>query len=80
MRVRIDAGGRQVEIECSDTNVSPKDVVEQALEAWRSTEGAAKGTAGPALGFSGQLRPDGEGFNRRMGEVPTPVRADREAP
>jgi hypothetical protein len=78
MRVRIDAGGRQVEIECPDANVSPKDVVEQALEAWRSTEGAATG-AGPAFGLQAERRGDREGFNRRMGEMPTPVRG-REAP
>lgn len=50
MKVRIDAGGRQVEIECGDTNVSYEGVANKALAVWKETAGA-NGSAGPAVGF-----------------------------
>ena len=48
MRAEIDAGGRKVVIDCSDTNVSPKELAEQALAIWRGTEGAVRPSDGPA--------------------------------
>lgn len=53
MKVRIDAGGREVEIETSDHNLSPKDLADKALEVWQATEGA-KTSEGPAYGFTPQ--------------------------
>lgn len=50
MRVHINAGGREVTIECSDTNISPNDVAAQALALWTSTAGAHPPTDGPATG------------------------------
>lgn len=38
MRVNINANGRQVEIECSDANVTPKDIAAEALAVWRATQ------------------------------------------
>ena len=52
MRVKIDAGGRAVEIECSDANVTAKDVADVALQAWHATDGAEKPSEGPAYGFT----------------------------
>lgn len=31
MKVRIDAGGREVEVECSDSNVSPSDLLGEPI-------------------------------------------------
>ena len=55
MKVRIDAGGREVEIETSDHNLSPKDLADKALEVWQATEGA-KASEGPAYGFTPQVQ------------------------
>lgn len=49
MRVTINAGGREVTIECGDTNVSPKDIVAEALTVWTATAGAKATEA--AYGF-----------------------------
>lgn len=54
MKVRIDAGGRMVEIECADTNVSVDEISDKALTLWDSTS-AAGGTEGPGYGFTPQL-------------------------
>lgn len=51
MKVSIDAGGREVEIECSDANVSVSAVATEALMLWRATEGATLPAAGPAFGL-----------------------------
>jgi hypothetical protein len=54
MKVNINAGGRQVEIECSDANVSPRDIAAEALAVWKATDGT-KPSEGPAYGFVPQL-------------------------
>lgn len=51
MKISVKGGGREVEIECSDTNTSPKDIRDLAVEAWKATEGATKPSEGPAYGF-----------------------------
>ena len=52
MKVHIDAGGREVTIECADANVSPREVASEALVLWKATATAdEKGFEGPALGF-----------------------------
>ena len=56
MKVRINAGGREVEIECPDTNSSAKEVRDLAVEAWKATEGALKPSEGPAYGFQSERR------------------------
>lgn len=56
MKVRIDAGGREVEVECPAENVSVKEVVAEALAAWKATDGAAQPGDGPAFGFSHERR------------------------
>jgi len=50
VRVTINAGGREVTIECADSNVSPKDIAAEALTVWTATAGSSNG-AGPAYGF-----------------------------
>jgi hypothetical protein len=50
MKIEIDAGGRKVTVECGDTNTSPKEVLADALAAWRDTVGGRDG-AGSAYGF-----------------------------
>jgi hypothetical protein len=55
VRIKIDAGGRAVEIECSDTNVSPDTVGDKALQLWKETEGAVRPSEGPAYGFQAQV-------------------------
>ncbi len=57
MRVRIDAGGRAVEIECSDANVTAQAVADVAMDAWRGTEGAKRPSEGPAVGFQAVQSP-----------------------
>lgn len=52
MRVQINAGGREVTIDCSDANISVREVLTEALAAWRCTEGAKAPSDGPAsMGF-----------------------------
>ncbi len=50
MKVRIDAGGRQVEIECGEAGTSYRELADKALEVWTGTEGASS-SEGPAYGF-----------------------------
>ncbi len=57
MKVSINAGGREVEIECSDTNVTHDQVADKALEVWQATGGAKHDSDGPAYGFSSERRP-----------------------
>lgn len=54
MRVKIDAGGRVVEIECADVNTSPSDVADRALKLWQDTDGARDSV--PAYGYQGERR------------------------
>ena len=51
MKVRIDAAGRQVEIECGDANVTYEGVADKALAVWESTGGAGSGVGPGAYGF-----------------------------
>jgi hypothetical protein len=55
VKVRIDAGGREVEIECPADNVSPKEIADKVLEVWKETAGA-QDSGGPAFGFSQDRR------------------------
>lgn len=48
MRVHINAGGREVTIDCADANVSVRDVTTEALAAWKATDGAQRPSDGPA--------------------------------
>ncbi len=52
MIVEIDAGGRRVRAECTDSNLAPKDLLVDVLATWQATEGAVRPTEGPAYGFS----------------------------
>jgi hypothetical protein len=51
VKVTIDAAGRKVELECADANTSPREVLSEALEAWKATSGAPD-SQGPAYGFT----------------------------
>jgi hypothetical protein len=52
VKARIDAGGREVEVETSsDTNVDPHALLDKVLATWEATEGAAKVSEGPAFGL-----------------------------
>ena len=72
MRVNINAGGRQVEIEVDPTNVSLTDVVALAQATWDRTAGEP---SAPAYGFQSEKRwvddkkPTGAGMWRPMGDV-----------
>lgn len=72
MRVHINAGGRQVEIECGDANVTPESIAAQALAVWERTAGATPPSDGPAsggpvsLGF-GASRPASTSMRRPNG-------------
>lgn len=62
MRVTINAGGREVTIECGDANVTPKDVAAEALATWQATDGAQRPGDGPAsagvtIGFAATRDP-----------------------
>lgn len=52
MKVTIDAAGRKVEVECADANTSPREVLSEALDAWKATDGATRPSEGPAYGFT----------------------------
>jgi hypothetical protein len=60
MKVTINAGGREVGIECADANTSPKDIAAEALALWEATGDGARpvGTEGPAIGYSAQAARD----------------------
>lgn len=49
MKVSIVGGGRSVEIECPDANVTIDTVGDKALALWRATDGPD--STGPAYGF-----------------------------
>lgn len=55
MKVSINAGGREVVIECGDANVTHEAVADKALAVWHATEGA-KPSEGPAYGFQAERR------------------------
>jgi hypothetical protein len=71
VKVTINAGGREVTIECADANVSPKDLASEALTVWTATAGAK--TTEAAYGFVTAERCS-PGGNRMLGEgKPVPV-------
>jgi hypothetical protein len=78
MRVKIDAGGRVVEVETlSDANVTVESLGKEAQRLWEQTDGA-QARPGPAYGFSAQLGPNQSRDQRawmRYGEQ-VPVRAE----
>jgi hypothetical protein len=51
VKVTIDAAGRKVEVECADANTSPREVLSEALDTWKATDGAPD-SQGPAYGFA----------------------------
>jgi hypothetical protein len=55
VKISIDAGGRSVEIECSDANVTVDSIGEKALQLWQATNGA-QASEGPAYGFTAQTQ------------------------
>lgn len=55
MKVSIDAGGRKVELECSDANVTVDSIGATALELWQATAGSVQPSEGSAFGLSAQL-------------------------
>jgi hypothetical protein len=61
LRVTINAGGREVTIECSDANVTAMDIAAQALATWKQTTGG-RGSEGPAVGFVPQIVADPRGY------------------
>lgn len=52
MRVRINSGGREVDIECADVNMSVKELADLAEEKWRATDAKPPH---PGLGFSAAI-------------------------
>lgn len=48
MKVHIDAGGRTVTAECSDTNMTIGHLLAETLVTWRATAGATPPSDGPA--------------------------------
>lgn len=76
VRVTINAGGREVTIECADSNTTPKDVAAEALATWMATAGATSPTQGPAHGFVAAERST-PANGRYLGEgKPQPVHAE----
>ena len=74
MKVTINAAGREVSIECADTNTTPKDIAAEALALWKATGDGSHpaGFEGPALGYSTQAardRPASSTARRTMGVV-----------
>lgn len=55
MRVTVNAGGREVTIETSDTNVTPEGVAKIAMQVWEQTS-TARDRDGPPYGFASQER------------------------
>lgn len=83
LKVRIDAGGREVEIECGSENVSPEQVADKVLAMWQATDGVKPPSDGP--GSYGFIAADATGGDIRgqyplqIGEgkpVPTQARID----
>jgi len=53
VKVSIVGGGRSVEVECPDANMTIDLVGDKALELWKATKGQ-DGIEGPAYGFQAQ--------------------------
>lgn len=58
MKVSINAGGREVTIECHDANVTAEGVGKIAMDLWQQTKGADE-RLGPPYGFAAQERAPG---------------------
>lgn len=76
MKVRIDAGGRAVEVECGDAGTSAREVLAEALAAWKATDGAKATEA--AYGFVAAERrvngsPMSMGGSYRKGHIHEPT-------
>ena len=69
MRVQINAGGREVTIDCADTNVSVREVAAEALGVWAATEGA-KVSEGPAFGMAASEIGSGQTATSAMHTTP----------
>lgn len=82
MKIRVDAGGRAVEIETTnDANLAPDALARVAMDMWQKTAGAGE-RLGPPLGFAAQERAPIDGRARRwLGEgEPLPVHGRTETP
>lgn len=76
VKVTIDAGGRKVEIETADQNVTPESVGDQALRLWKETESAGSDrAAGLAFGLT-QHQDNGSRQVGAMRRPVAPVRAE----
>lgn len=53
MRVTVDAGGRKIEIECDDRNVSPDAIADKALSVWQATANGGNASA-PGYGYQAE--------------------------
>jgi hypothetical protein len=75
VKATINAGGREVSIECPDANTTATDVAAVALNMWQST--AAPDKQGPAFGLAtAERQAAADRFDWRMGEAqPTPIQA-----
>jgi hypothetical protein len=51
VKVTIDANGRKVEVECVDANTTTREVLNDALDTWKATDGTPD-SQGPAYGFT----------------------------
>jgi len=56
VKVTIDAGGREVTIECPDTNVTYEQVADKVLELWSRTDGPKAPSEGPAFGLASERK------------------------
>lgn len=55
MKVRIEGGGRTVEID-TDAKITPKTLAAIALDTWRATDNTRPPGDGPAYGFQSERR------------------------
>lgn len=65
MRVRIDAHGRQVELEVDDTNVTPDSVAALARILWDHTAGPEPSAAAYGFTTARSAAPSGPAWFRR---------------
>jgi hypothetical protein len=57
VRVRINSGGREVDLECPDVNMSIKELADLAEEKWLATDAKPPH---PGIGFSAAIERSGE--------------------
>ncbi len=70
MRVHINAAGREITIECGDTNVTPKDIAAEALALWTATDGPEPTAAAFGLTSQTSSRPQRRWARMDDGEQP----------